>query len=78
MNPSAAWFHRCWILLAMCCAVALLNTGCCSTTKSSNPGGVASAKAGSPANSGSSWNWFAPEPKKVQTPSDFIAQPRPQ
>ncbi len=78
MNASATWFHRCWILLSMCCAVVLLNTGCCSTNKSSNSSGAASAKAGSPTNAGSSWSLFAPEPKKVQTPSDFIAQPRPQ
>jgi hypothetical protein len=27
---------------------------------------------------GSSWNPFAPEPKKVQSPSEFIALPREQ
>ena len=37
-------------------------------------GGVAASKA----KPGSSWSLFPAEPKKMQTPSDFIAQPRPQ
>ena len=48
-------FSAAGILLSMCCAVVLLTAGCCSTNKASSPSGVASAKAGSPANSGSSW-----------------------
>jgi len=72
VSASVGWFHRCRTLTLTCFAVVSLSAGCCSTNNSSKPAGAASAKPGS------SWNLFAPEPepKKIQTPSDFIAQPR--
>jgi len=74
VTELVAWFRRCYCLLLTCCAVLSLNSGCHSTDNPSTAGGVASSKA----KPGSSWSLFPPEPKKVQTPSDFISLPRPQ
>jgi hypothetical protein len=76
VSVSVAWFRHCCVLLLACLAIVPLNVGCChsanSPTNSNSSGGVASANA-------KSWSLFgSPEPKKVQTPSDFINQPRPQ
>jgi len=70
---SIARFRRCCTLMLIGFAVASLIAGCRSTNDTSNAGGAASSKPGS------SWNLFAPgpEPKKIQTPSDFVGQPRP-
>jgi len=72
VSASVVWFRSCRTLMLMCFAAVSLITGCRSTTNASNSGGAASAKPGT------SWNLFAPdpEPKKIQTPSDFVGQPR--
>jgi hypothetical protein len=73
VSVSAAWFRRGISLLLVGFAVASLNTGCCSTNNNSTPRGATSSKS-----SGSSWSLFAPEPKKIQTTSDFIGLKRPE
>jgi len=67
---STFCFRRCLTLALVCFAIVSLNAGCHSTNSTPNPGGTAKTP-------GSSWSLFAPEPKKIQTPSDFISQPRP-
>ncbi len=70
MSAFVAWFHRGRSLLLICCAVVVPSAGCHSTNNSSSPTGVVSKpKPG---------GFFDTEPKKVQTPSDFINLPRPQ
>ena len=69
MTRFAIWLCRgCGLLL--CCAAITCGGGCHSTNNSSSAGGVSQNQNGS-------WNPFATQPKKVQTPSDFINQPRP-
>jgi hypothetical protein len=88
VSAPVASYRRCYTLLLVCCAVVLLNVGCRSTDNTTNSGGVASHNSGwvpsynsegvASSKPASSWSLFAPEPKKIQSPSDFIAQPRPQ
>ncbi len=72
MRAIADCFRHFCSLLLLCFAVLSLNAGCCTTSSKPNSSGAAASKPDS------SWHFFEPEPKKVQTPGDFIAQPRPQ
>jgi hypothetical protein len=63
----------CCVLLLSGLAAVLLNTGCQTANSTPNSGG--SAGSSSP---GSAWSMYPPEPKKVQTPADFISLQRPE
>ena len=68
MRLVAIW-TRCGCLM-LCCVAFAFGTGCSSTNNTSNPSGVSQNKNGP-------FSPFAAQPKKVQTTSDWIGQPRP-
>ena len=67
MNAAVRWFRRCRVLFLTCLAVVSLSVGCRCSNSTNNTNGAASSKPGS------SWNPFAPSPRRSRPPATLSA-----